>query len=301
MNSPELSIIVPVYNVDEWLQECLDSIMAQTYKNWECIMIDDGSTDWSGMICDNYSKTDNRFRVIHQSNKGVSAARNKGIEESSAPFLSFVDPDDYISQNFYNVLISKMKNEYAQYSVSFSYILTEYNAETYDLFNKYRLQKHNRHSEVFAGNANVIQNIRHLLTYGCWGSVYHRKLWEGERFPINIDLGEDLAIIPKIIAKADKAVYSNETTYFYRVRENSLLRKPISKDRYINCLKAGNQMFSSCKNIDVQSGNTFTSLKTDSVIEMYARYLASSPDITGSKLLHLVSLVEESKIEEEQK
>lgn len=94
---PELSIIVPVYNVEPYLEECLNSVLHQTFLDWECILIDDGSRDWSGYICDNYGKKDKRFKVIHQKNAGVSVARNRGIEFASAPLISFVDPDDYIS------------------------------------------------------------------------------------------------------------------------------------------------------------------------------------------------------------
>ena len=93
---PEVSIIVPVYKVEQYLRRCLDSIQNQTFTDWECVLIDDGSPDHSGLICDEYAQRDARFRVIHQANKGVSAARNAGINMARGEWISFVDSDDYL-------------------------------------------------------------------------------------------------------------------------------------------------------------------------------------------------------------
>lgn len=119
MSSPELSIILPVYNVDPWLCECLDSIQAQTFTDWEAILVDDGSIDFSGIFCDSYERNDSRFKVIHQKNAGVSAARNAGIETARGALLSFVDPDDFLSPNFYKTLVGALCNTGAEISVSF--------------------------------------------------------------------------------------------------------------------------------------------------------------------------------------
>lgn len=117
-NKPELSIIVPVYNVDEYIRDCLNSIKNQTFKNWECILIDDGSTDFSSKICDSYARKDDRFKVIHQKNKGVSAARNVGIDMSAAPLISFIDPDDFVSPNYFELLISPFSDNNIDVTVS---------------------------------------------------------------------------------------------------------------------------------------------------------------------------------------
>ena len=103
-----LSVVVPVYDVDPWLSECLDSIQRQSFTQWECILVDDGSKDFSGVICDSYSRRDSRFKVIHQKNGGVSAARNTGIEAATAPLLSFVDPDDFLSKNYFDELVAEL-------------------------------------------------------------------------------------------------------------------------------------------------------------------------------------------------
>ena len=101
-----ISIIVPVYNVEPFLRRCLDSILGQTYKNLEVILVDDGSTDASGTICNEYCAKDPRVRVFHQVNAGISAARNKGLDKSSGSFIVFVDSDDYIELNMVEVLLS---------------------------------------------------------------------------------------------------------------------------------------------------------------------------------------------------
>ncbi len=100
MNSPKISIIVPVYKVEKYLRRCVDSIVAQTFTDWECILIDDGSPDNSGKICDEYAEKDERFRVIHQENQGVSAARQNGLNNSIGEYVIHTDPDDYV-ENIY--------------------------------------------------------------------------------------------------------------------------------------------------------------------------------------------------------
>ena len=101
---PLISVIIPVYQVVPYLKQCIESIINQTYSNLEIILIDDGSTDESGKICDQYADTDNRINVVHQENKGLSASRNKGIELANGEYLSFIDSDDWVDQRFIDVM-----------------------------------------------------------------------------------------------------------------------------------------------------------------------------------------------------
>lgn len=112
-----ISIIVPVYNVEQYLDDCLISIINQTYKNLEIILIDDGSTDKSGKICDEYAKKDSRIIVIHKENGGVSSARNAGLRIAKGAYIGFVDPDDWIAEDMYEVLYSNAKKYDADVSV----------------------------------------------------------------------------------------------------------------------------------------------------------------------------------------
>ncbi len=111
MNSPKISIIVPVYKVEQYLRRCLDSIVAQTFTDWECILIDDGSPDNSGKICDEYAEKEERFIVIHQENQGVSVARNKGLDEAKGEWIGFVDSDDWIEKNYMDTLFSNAQKK----------------------------------------------------------------------------------------------------------------------------------------------------------------------------------------------
>lgn len=105
----KISIIVPVYKVESYLSRCIDSILAQTYQNFELMLVDDGSLDRCGEICDNYAKKDDRIKVIHQPNRGVSAARNAGLDLATGDYIGFVDSDDYISINMYSDMIKLLE------------------------------------------------------------------------------------------------------------------------------------------------------------------------------------------------
>lgn len=102
----KISVIVPVYNVEKYLSQCLDSIIHQTYKNLEIILVDDGSTDSSGLICDNYSQKDKRIKIIHKCQGGLSDARNAGLKIATGEYISFIDSDDFIDKNMYSILIN---------------------------------------------------------------------------------------------------------------------------------------------------------------------------------------------------
>lgn len=111
MSHPLISIIVPVYNVEKYLRRCLDSILAQTFTDWECILVDDGSTDGSGTICDEYAEKDSRFQIFHKENGGVSSARNVGIKTSRAKWITFVDSDDWLQNKFLEHLKSEANDK----------------------------------------------------------------------------------------------------------------------------------------------------------------------------------------------
>lgn len=113
MTQPLVSIVIPVFNVEHHLRQCLDSVLRQTLKEWECICVDDGSPDGSGAILDEYGGRDARFKIIHQRNQGVSAARNLGIELASAPYLTFIDSDDWIEDDALENLLSAMEKSSA--------------------------------------------------------------------------------------------------------------------------------------------------------------------------------------------
>ena len=118
MNRPLISVIVPVYNVEQWLPRCIESLLIQTYPNIEIILSDDGSTDECGVICDEYSKKDNRIKVIHKNNGGLSDARNCAIKQANGEYLTFVDSDDYVTNDYVETLYNLCEKYDAKMSVA---------------------------------------------------------------------------------------------------------------------------------------------------------------------------------------
>lgn len=165
----ELSVVLPVYNVDPYLNDCLDSIAAQSFRDWECILVDDGSTDLSGRICDNFARRDNRFCVIHQENAGVSAARNAGIDAATAPLLAFIDPDDFISENYFSCLVGDLLAANAECAVSaFQYVLENGKEGTYEFLNKFET-KARRCYRIMHTNGEVIDALcKNLFSCVSW-------------------------------------------------------------------------------------------------------------------------------------
>jgi len=244
MPAPELSIIIPVYNVGDYIEHCLDSILAQTYRKWECILVDDGSTDWSGYICNNYAKRDKRFSVVHQQNKGVSVARNVGISRSKAKYITFIDPDDFITSNYFQDLMKKMLDVGADVAVC-SFFETFENGEegVYKFTNELQKRAKALREPIMSDNAAVVDALLdNFFSCVCWGKVYSKELWGEARFPVGIDLGEDMMTVPRIIASARSAVYVPEAVYYWRQRTKSLLHGTVTQERYDKDLRASEIM-----------------------------------------------------------
>ena len=117
MESDLISIIIPIYNAQKYLKECIDSALNQTYKEIEIILIDDGSTDYSGKICDSYAEKDKRVKVIHNENQGVSVSRNIGIKEAKGLYITFMDADDFVSEQYVEILYRLIKNDDSEVSI----------------------------------------------------------------------------------------------------------------------------------------------------------------------------------------
>lgn len=226
MSTPQLSIVLPVFNVAPYLNQCLNSIQAQTFMDWEALLVDDGSTDFSGTVCDNFARRDPRFKVIHQGNSGVSAARNAGLEATCAPLIAFVDPDDFISQNYFQTLLSEFRRIDADIAVSSVNVTAEDgNPEAYKIVNKIEAFIAGLpENAVMLDNRAVINGIcNNLFSCSSWGKLFRRRLWGDTLFPTDTDLGEDVATIPAVIAKASRAICVPEAVYYYRQREKVYL------------------------------------------------------------------------------
>ncbi|MCL1998618.1 MAG: LicD family protein [Turicibacter sp.] len=207
----KISIIVPVYNVEPFLRKCVKSLTAQTYTNLEIILIDDGSPDNSGRICDDLAADDSRIRVIHTENQGVSAARNTGLDHATGDFITFVDPDDYASPDMIEYLYSAMA-EHSACMVSCDF---------------YRLQKGkiknppHRYIMELDGIDAIKETILRAQNH-MWGRLFKRELWKNRRFEKGRKLGEDLVALYKVFEACNKIILLPEPKYYYRIHANGV-------------------------------------------------------------------------------
>lgn len=293
--TPELSIIVPVYNVEAYLEVCLKSISEQTFTDWECILIDDGSQDWSRFICDNYSKRDNRFKVVHQKNAGVSAARNVGIELATAPYISFIDPDDFISLNYFEDSISELKKEKAEITVGSTRFTMESGAGGYDVVALLEKGIRKKYRYMRTNEAVIDALSMNFFSCVCWGKIYSRSLWGEARFPIGIDLGEDMMTVPQVIIKAQCAVYVPTAIYFYRQRERSLLHGTVTKERFQKDVVASGKMREQLCEVAPDKATDFSILKLQYDIGCCANYVKSNQgELQSSTLFELNKMYEQT-------
>lgn len=211
----KISVIVPIYNTSLYLSECLNSLINQTYKNLEIICINDGSTDNSLEILNEYQKKDNRIKIITQENQGLSSARNKGIEEANGELISFIDSDDWVDLNFYEKLVNALKKENADIAAA-SIIRTR---KTYS---KPRV----KYEKQITANT-LEEKIKACNIPKCcyvWNKIYKTSIVKNRNFKINAYF-EDVLWTPLILKNSNKMVCVPDTNYYYRANSSSIVKK----------------------------------------------------------------------------
>lgn len=219
-NEKELiSIIVPVYNVEKYIHRCLDSILAQSYNNIEIIVVDDGSTDHSGEICDHYAKANKRIKVIHQSNAGLSEARNRGICVANGSYLVFVDSDDYILPEMVQTAYEQLQKD------DTDLVIVDYNLVNEDMENLMEKRSFTLEEGVFLpGQVLEKMSIEDCYYYVvAWNKLYRRELFADLKFPRG-KIYEDAFIMHKIFFKCRKISLKSTKLYNYVLRDDSILR-----------------------------------------------------------------------------
>lgn len=208
-----VSIVVPIYKVEPYLEKCVESIRNQTYKNLEIILVDDGSPDKCGVMCDEYAEADPRIRVIHKQNGGLSDARNAGVERASGEYLLFVDSDDYIDRELVEKAVKTAQKSRCDI-VLFDYYCVEGGKQEV------------RAAELPAGQVLSLEKESGLLLAppSAWTKLFNREFYlrSGCMFPVGRYF-EDLATTPVLFLKAEKIVYLAEPLYYYIIRENSIM------------------------------------------------------------------------------
>ena len=215
MHQELISIIVPIFNTEKYLHQCLDSILSQSYENFECLLINDGSTDASASICREYVAKDARFRYFEKENGGVSSARNLGIERSGGAYITFIDSDDWVEFDYLEVLYSAIIQDSADISVS-SYRTYEMSRNQW-LFHAF---KRVEHQKVFS-KQELISKLIFLNGHDCsFGfascKLVRKSILTGIWFNESTHLGEDMEFWFKLYLIAEKSVFSNRDTYVYR-------------------------------------------------------------------------------------
>ncbi len=217
---PKFSIIVPVYNVAPYLCECLDSVLAQTFTDWEAICIDDGSTDGSGAILDEYATSDKRFHVIHQQNAGVGAARNAGLDCAKGEWICFVDGDDLLAPVFLEIFNSQIAlyGEIKCFRVGFKKF---YSKQEWFIVKQDTIE----FKEIDISSSISMRDFSSYL-FVCY--AYKRELFDEVRFPGYVR-GEDWCVLHKILLeRVDRLVASEAQLYGYRQRPGSAMHREVS-------------------------------------------------------------------------
>lgn len=213
MICPRISVIVPVYNTEKYLRKCVDSILAQTFSDFELLLVNDGSTDRSGDICEDYAATDQRVRVIHKTNGGVSYARNIGLDCAHGEWICYIDADDWIKQDYLEKLKFKADTSCADI------VTCNFYFACHD-----KITSGRAYSWKHQGIVGLEKYIASTWTT-LWGSIHRKSLYiaGGLRCPENISYCEDFHLMIRLISVASKVANVDEPLYYYRQRNTSII------------------------------------------------------------------------------
>lgn len=228
-NIPLVSIIVPCYKVEQYLPGCIDSIINQTYNNLEILLVDDGSPDSTGQICDEFAARDSRVRVIHKNNGGVSDARNVALDVIKGEYVACVDGDDRICPDYIETMYSLLSKYKCQM------VLANYSL---DYEGDCEIEKRNTNIELLMSPSEAIDDLfyqNHFDDFP-WCKLYHRSLFEGIRYPKGI-IFEDTYVTYQLMLRCHKIAYTDKQVYKYLIRRDSYEGAPFSKMKMDSAIK----------------------------------------------------------------
>ena len=238
----KLSVVVPVYNVEQYLKRCVDSIINQNYPNIEIILVDDGSKDSSGKLCDFFAKQDKRIKVIHQTNGGLSSARNTGIENASGYYINFLDSDDELLPNIFNDLIPLMEKNGLDIIVYSSQKIKNGNIKK---------EKHTGKFVVWDRKTALVNDLSN--DGGCvWNKIYSKKAIDNVKFPVG-RLFEDTATGYKFIANSDKVGYIDKVYHNYYYNPDSITNTSFNVKARWDYVLAREEVYNYCVNNNLPS------------------------------------------------
>lgn len=229
---PKLSIILPVYNSEKYLSQCIDSVISQSFADFELIIINDGSTDSSGEICNVYAKKDNRIKVIHQNNRGVSFARKLGIEQSDSEWLGFIDSDDWIESDTLKIAYDTAIKEESDIVCFGIQKATQTEKTSIEFF-----------------NSDIYTNFLYYPVYmnSFCNKLIKKSLFEDIDFGIGIITAEDLLVLFQLFHFAKKVSYIENVLYNYRCNSESVSNTPLTKQKVLSDCIVAQKQYLFCK------------------------------------------------------
>lgn len=273
----KISIIIPIYKVEQFLRKCIDSVIKQTYSNLEIILVDDGSPDNCPSICDEYACSDNRIRVIHKKNGGLSEARNCGLDIATGDYIGFVDSDDWVESDMFEVLHRNAIMLKADITICGYYIVKENKIKI-----PYVLQ-----TDMVYSQEEALKELIHdtkVKNY-TWNKLYRKELFAQIRYPVGAKF-EDMATTYKLFAKSEKIVLINEYKYYYLFRKEGISNQKTLDNSY-DLFKAYQNRYNDLKEVIPQYKN-----------QMYKQLISSALAFYNKCLIVKISGEDEPRIEE---
>ncbi len=245
-----ISVIVPVYNKEKYIRDCIESIIGQTYTKLEILLINDGSTDNSEEICKAYEKNDSRIKLITTENRGAACARNMGIEMANGKYLSFIDADDYIEKHYYEIMLNLLQQYNAQIAeCDFARIIETKNYEFPEKIGQIRVMNAKESLIELYGKGDK----EHVKTVIMCNKLFEKKLFQTVRYIPNRVI-DDETIIYRLLEKCKTIVETNDTLYGYVQSSNSIMRKDFSMKRLEDSITVYDECIEYFKNdLDIQA------------------------------------------------
>lgn len=219
-----VSIIIPVYNIENYISKCIESVISQSYKDLEIILVDDGSTDDSNNICQHYAKEDDRIKVIQQDNSGVSSARNKGLACAKGDYVMFVDGDDAIDAKMIELMTEEMPSDDKTTT-----LVACSSTKCWDNLG----QKCGNGKSIYFNREEAIKDCLYMknTSNAPWTKLIPSKIAKSIKFNPKITIAEDLDYIYRVMQKIDNEIFINRNLYYYRITPGSAMTKPFTKRR----------------------------------------------------------------------
>lgn len=271
----KISVIVPVYNAEKYIGRCIDSLLVQTFTDFELLLVDDGSQDDSGEICDAYALKDSRVRVFHKNNGGVSSARNLGIDNSKGIWILFVDADDWVDTNLFEIMVSEYeKNRFID--------IIGFGLRTVDVYGE-------PIEELYGYDKTDIKSVNCIpVDYGFYAFFYKKEILDLYclRFPIGIKVGEDQAFTLKYLTVSDKLLAIANVKYNYRKHPQSVMNRPFDLEKIKDHLRVLDDFIVFIKQVGVEKLHYSVIRKLERLLTGYF-YFANKSNLSFFELVQL--------------